>query len=660
MTEFQFNDHTLAANTIRGLAMDAVQKANSGHPGMPMGMADVATVLWSQFLRHNPKDPKWANRDRFILSAGHGSMLIYSLLHLSGYDLPMEQLKQFRQWGSLTPGHPESHLTPGVETTTGPLGQGVANAVGFALAEAWLAAKYNRPGLPIVDHFTYAIAGDGDLMEGVSQEAASLAGHLGLGKLIVLYDDNQITIDGKTDVAFTEDVLGRFEAYGWQTVRVDGHDAGAVQVAIEAARREGKRPSLIACRTHIAYGSPNKQDSSKSHGSPLGDEEIRLTKAKLGMPVDETFFVPGRVYEYMGSDGAAQAAWQALFAQYAAAHPEAAAEFQRVMAGGLPDGWEASLPTFAPGSSPATRASSGKVLNAVAQAIPNLLGGSADLAGSNLTTLAGESFWQKGDFSGRNIHFGVREHGMGGIMNGMLLHGGVRPYGGTFLVFTDYMRPAMRLAALMELPAIYVMTHDSIGLGEDGPTHQPIEHLMSLRVMPNMMVFRPADANETAVSWQVALASSHTPTTLVLSRQGLPTLDPAVAAGAIHGAYVVSDAENFQAIVIATGSEVSLALNAQQQLAAEGIGVRVVSMPSWELFEQQSAEYKESVLPTAVSARVSVEAGSTVGWERYVGLRGKSIGLDRFGASAPAEVLYEKLGVTETAVVAAVKEILKK
>ncbi|MEM7112271.1 MAG: transketolase [Chloroflexota bacterium] len=657
MSNLSFDDHNLVAHTIRGLSMDAVQKANSGHPGMPMGMADVATVLWSQFLKHNPKDPKWANRDRFILSAGHGSMLLYSLLHLSGYDLSLDEIKNFRQWDSLTPGHPESHMTPGVETTTGPLGQGITNAIGFAMAERWLATQFNRAGYPVVDHYTYTIASDGDLMEGVSHEASSLAGHLGLSKLVVLYDDNSITIDARTDAAFTEDVLARYAAYGWHVQRVDGHDATAIRTAIELAQMEEKRPSIIACRTLIGFGSPNKQDTSKAHGSPLGDEEIRLTKENLGWP-QEPFFVPGAAYEIMGADDATQTAWNEMFAQYAQAHPELAADFQQAMSGDLPEGWQESIPTYELGTKMATRASSGQVLNAVAKAVPTLLGGSADLAGSNKTTLSGEAFWSADDFSGRNIHFGVREHGMGGIMNGMALHGGMRPYGGTFLVFSDYVRPSIRLAALMEQPVIYVFTHDSIGLGEDGPTHQPIEHLMSLRMMPNLVVFRPADANETAVSWRVALENKHGPTALVYSRQGLATLDPAVAANADKGAYVLSDAENAQAILIGTGSEVHIALEAQQILAEKGVAARVVSMPSWELFAQQSIDYQESVLPPSITARVSIEAGTAIGWERYVGLRGKAIGLNRFGASAPFDELYEQLGLTGTAVAKAALSLL--
>ncbi|HEX6384084.1 MAG TPA: transketolase [Anaerolineae bacterium] len=665
MSDYPIDEHNLMANTIRGLAMDAVQKANSGHPGMPMGMADAAVVLWTQFLKYNPQDPKWFNRDRFVLSAGHGSMLLYSLLHLSAYDLPMAELESFRQWDSNTPGHPENHLTTGVETTTGPLGQGITNAVGMALAERWLAERFNRPGFDLVDHYTYVIASDGDLMEGVSHEACSLAGHLGLGKLIVLYDDNRITIDGSTDLAFSEDVLKRFDAYGWHGQRIDGHAPLAVAAAIQAARSERERPSLIACRTHIGYGSPNKQDTAKAHGEPLGEEEVRRTKEALGWPLEPLFYVPESVRDFMAKAGTAgreqQKAWQALSERYAESYPEQAAALGQSLSGELPEDWNSILPTFEPGKAMATRASSGQVLNAIAPYIPGLLGGSADLTGSNKTDLKGETYLTREDFSGRYIHFGVREHGMGGILSGMALHGGVRPYGGTFLIFSDYMRPSIRLAALMGLPVIYVFTHDSIGLGEDGPTHQPVEHLMSLRAIPNLTLFRPADAAETAVGWRVALENKHGPTALVLTRQSLPTLDRdqhAPAEEARRGAYVLSDVNDPQAILMGTGSEVHLALAAQRQLAEQGVVARVVSMPSWELFAAQPADYQQAVLPPHVKARVAIEAGVTLGWERYVGMEGIAIGLNRFGASAPYETIYEKLGITAEAMADAARKLV--
>ena len=662
MSDYSVETHRLAANTIRGLAMDAVQTAGNGHPGMPMGMADVAVVLWSHFLKHNPQDPHWPNRDRFVLSAGHGSILLYSLLHLAGYDLSMSELQNLRQWGSKTPGHPEVGHTPGVETTTGPLGQGVSNAVGMALAERWLAARFNRPGFPIVDHFTYAIASDGDLMEGVAQEASSLAGHLGLGKLIILYDDNQITIDGTTAVSFSEDVLARYEAYGWHTQRVDGHDALAIKAAIEVAQGEGERPSIIACRTHIGFGSPNKQDSPKSHGSALGEEEIRLTKENLGWPLEPTFYVPDETSQFMQGEGADQAAWFAQWTAYEAAYPDLAGTLlQMWYRTDLPDNWEVILPTFEAGKSVATRKASGIVLNAIAKHVPALLGGSGDLTGSNNTDLEGEPDITAADFNGRYIRFGVREHAMGGMMNGMALHGGIRPYGGTFLVFSDYMRPSIRLAALMEQPVIYVFTHDSIGLGEDGPTHQPVEHLMALRAMPNLTVIRPADAAETAVAWQAALENKHGPTALILTRQGVPTVDRqthGAATGLLQGAYVLRDAEDAQLILLGTGSEVQLALAAQAQLAAQGVSARVVSMPSWELFAEQSVAYQQSVLPLHIKARVSIEAGATFGWERYIGDAGIAIGLDHYGASAPYQTIYQEFGITTEKMVEAALSLL--
>jgi transketolase len=654
-----------AADTIRVLAAEAVQKANSGHPGMPMGMADVAIVLWTQFLRHNPADPGWWNRDRFVLSAGHGSMLLYALLHLSGYDLPLSELQRFRQWGSKTPGHPEYGLTPGVETTTGPLGQGIGNAVGMAMAERWLATHFNRPGFPIIDHYTYVIASDGDLMEGISHEIGALAGHLRLGKLIVLYDDNGISIDGPTSLAWSEDVLARFTAYGWHTQRVDGHDPQAIAEAIRNAQAEATRPSLIACRTHIGYGSPNRQDSHKAHGEPLGVEEVRLTKERLGWPTEVEFFIPDEVREWMrslGAQGAArQAEWEAMFARYAEAYPQEAAALRQAMSGELPADWDADLKfNWGAGQALATRAASGQVLNAIAPRLPTLIGGSADLTPSNNTRPQGVAAITPQDFSGRYIHFGVREHGMGAILNGISLHGGLRPYGGTFLVFSDYMRPAIRMAALMHLPVIFVFTHDSIGVGEDGPTHQPIEHLTALRAIPNLYVFRPADANETVIAWRVALERRHGPTALILTRQALPVLEQSTE-GAARGAYILLEAPGEgepQVILMASGSEVHVAVAAAQALLAEGVRARVVSMPCWELFEAQPLAYRQQVLPPQIRARVAIEAGATLAWGRYVGLDGVVIGLDRFGASAPAKVLFEQFGLTAEAVVTAVRKLL--
>lgn len=646
----------LAANTLRTLAMDGVQKANSGHPGMPMGMADVATVLFTEFLNFSPKSPSWLDRDRFVLSAGHGSMLLYGLLHLSGYDLALDDLKAFRQWGSRTPGHPEHGLTPGVEVTTGPLGQGVSTAVGLALAERMLAARFNRPGHAIVDHFTFSIASDGDLMEGVSHEACALAAHLGLGKLVVLYDDNGISIDGPTSLSFSEDVPARFAAYGWHVARVDGHEPDAVSAAIAAAKAEGGRPSLIACRTHIGFGSPNRQDTSKAHGEPLGADEIRLTKEKLGWPVDAQFLVPEEVRALFAAAAArgtkAEADWNARLAAYRAAHPDLAKELDLFLDGKLPDGWEAKLPIFGAEKKLATRQASGAVLEALVPAIPTLVGGSADLTPSNNTRAKGAVDVKAGEYAGSYLRFGIREHGMGAILNGLALHG-FRPFGGTFLVFADYMKGAIRLASLMEQPVVYVFTHDSIGLGEDGPTHQPIEQLASLRATPGLVVYRPADANETVAGWRVALSRTHGPTALALTRQGLPVLPP--NDGALKGGYVVSDAEGFRVILIGSGSELHLALAAQKLLASDGIPARVVSMPSIELFLSQDEAWRESVLPRSCRARVAVEAGATLSWGAIVGLDGTVIGLDRFGASAPFETVYEKLGLTAEAVAAAAR-----
>jgi transketolase len=661
MNNYSLEEHNLAANTIRGLAMDAVQAAESGHPGTPMGLADIAVVLWRRYLKHNPQQPDWFDRDRFVLSAGHASMLVYSLLHLSGYDLPLQEIKDFRQWKSKTPGHPENFVTTGIETTTGPLGQGFSNGVGMALAERWLAKRFNRPDHTIIDHHTYVIASDGDVMEGISHEVSSLAGHLGLGKLIVFYDDNRITIDGSTDLTFSEDVAARYDAYRWHTVSIDGHDPQAIIAAIEAAKSETERPSLIICRTHIGYGSPNKQDTASAHGEPLGEEEIELTKKNLDWPL-EKFHVPDEAYEIMAADTAPYEDWQTRWQAYQAAHPDLAARFEQALRGELPDGWQADIPQFEAGKSPATRASSGQVLNAIAPHVPTLLGGSGDLTGSNKTDLKGKEHLKADDFSGRYIHFGVREHGMAGMMNGMALHGGIRPYGGTFLVFSDYMRPSIRLAAMMKLPVIYVFTHDSIGLGEDGPTHQPIEHLMSLRAIPNLTLIRPADANETAVAWQAALENKTGPTALVLTRQGVPTLDRsqyALADGVRRGAYVLSDAEQPQAILLATGSEVQIALEAQQILAEQAVAARVVSMPSWELFAAQPADYRQQVLPDDITVRVAVEAGTPFGWEKHVGQSGTAVGLNRFGASAPYQQIYEGLGLTGTAVAQAALDLIR-
>jgi len=659
----------LCINTIRTLAMDAIQKANSGHPGMPMGTADMAYVLWTRFLKHSPLAPAWPDRDRFVLSAGHGSMLLYSLLHLTGYDLPLEELESFRQWSSRTPGHPEYRLTPGVETTTGPLGQGFATGVGMAIAERFLAATFNRPDLPICDHFTYGIVSDGDLMEGVSHEAASLAGHLGLGKLVYLYDDNEISIAGSTDITFTEDVPARFRAYGWQVQEVDGYDLDGIEAAIRAAREETERPSLIVCHTHIGYGSPNKQDTAAAHGAPLGEEEVRLTKESLGWPVEARFLIPPEALEVfrraVEQGQKAQTRWQALFDRYAVEYPQEAELLERLWAGGLPDGWDEALPTFSSTDGPlATRKASGAVLNAIAPALPTLIGGSADLAPSNNTLLKEYDDFQRETPAGRNLRFGVREHAMGSIINGMALHGGVFPYGGTFLVFSDYMRPAVRLAAMMGLPVVYVWTHDSVWLGEDGPTHQPVEQLAALRAIPNLVVVRPADGNETAAGWRMALERRDGPTALILTRQKLPVLfetNRAPNETVARGAYILAESSGApNALIIASGSEVHLALEARDSLAQKGIGVRVVSMPSWELFDAQPLEYQESVLPPQVTARLAIEAGVTLGWTKYIGPTGEVLGLERFGASAPYQVLVEKFGFTAEAVVERVMRLLGK
>jgi transketolase len=660
---------TLCINTIRTLAMDGVQKANSGHPGAPMGMAPMAYTLWTRFLKHNPKNPAWADRDRFVLSAGHASMLLYSLLHLTGYDLPLDELKQFRQWGSKTPGHPEYGLTPGVEVTSGPLGQGISMAVGMAIAERVLAQRFNRPNQTIVDHYTYVIAGDGDLMEGVASEAASLAGHLKLNKLICLYDDNSITIEGKTDLAFSENVAKRFEAYGWHVRRIEsGTDVEVISTAIEAAQREISRPTLICIKTHIAHGSPNKQDDAGAHGAPLGEEEIRLTKKNYGWPEDPSFYIPDEALAYFSQcverGQIWEKEWNERFEAYAQAHPDLAEEWELMISGNLPEGWEEALPDFPTDKPIATRVASGKVLNAIADKVPSLIGGSADLAPSNKTYLDAYSDISAGNFDGRNLRFGVREHAMGAILNGIALHGGFIPYGGTFLVFSDYMRPAIRLAALMEQRVVYVFTHDSIGVGEDGPTHQPIEQLAALRAIPHLVVIRPAEATETAAAWKVALERKKGPTALALSRQNLPILDRSQYPAAdlvAKGAYILADSEGKPVLILlASGSEVSLALEVQAKLTEKGVTTRVVSMPSWELFDEQPQAYQHEVLPPDITARLAIEMGVSQGWQKYVGTKGDVLSIEKFGASAPEEVVMEKYGFTVKKVIEHAAKLLKK
>lgn len=643
----------LSINTIRTLAMDAVQQAKSGHPGMPMGAAPMAYVLWTEFLRHNPANPRWYNRDRFILSAGHGCMLLYSLLHLTGYDLSLDDLKNFRQWNSKTPGHPESHLTEGVETTTGPLGQGFANGVGMAIAQQYLAARYNRPNYPIVDYTIYAILSDGDLMEGVASEAASLAGHLKLDNLIYLYDDNRISIDGSTDLAFTEDVGKRFEAYGWHVQTIaDGNDVKAIRSAIAQAKTAKGKPHLIKVRTHIGYGSPNKQDTAEAHGAPLGEDEVRATKSNLGWDPEARFYVPdealARFRSALEKGKKAESEWNTLLQKYRAEFPEPARELERVRHGDFGNDWKKAIPVFS--DAMATREASGKVLNAIAPHLPTLVGGSADLTPSNNTYLKGVPEFQAGSRDGRNLRFGVREHAMGSILNGMALTDGMIPYGGTFLIFSEYMRPPIRLACIMGVRPIYVFTHDSIGLGEDGPTHQPIEQLASLRSIPNMTLIRPADATETAVAWKVAIEHRGGPVALALTRQKVPLIDRkqyASAEGLVRGAYILAESgKEPELILIGTGSELQHALAAYEILIREGAKVRLVSMPSWELFERQSAEYRESVLPSTIHKRVAVEAGVAQGWHKYVGNEGEIICMTRFGASAPADRLMKEFGFT--------------
>ncbi|GAA5520483.1 transketolase [Aliifodinibius salicampi] len=646
----------LCVNTIRTLSMDAVQAAESGHPGMPMGMADAAYVLWTKFLKHDPAHPDWYNRDRFVLSAGHGSMLLYSLLHLTGYDVPLEELKNFRQWGSITPGHPEVHLTPGVETTTGPLGQGFGTGVGMAMAEAHLAAKFNKEGYDITNHFTYGIVSDGDLMEGVSQEAASMAGHMKLGKLIYLYDDNEISIDGSTDLAFTEDVEKRFKANKWHTIKIDGHDHAAVEEAIKEAQSVTDKPSLICCRTHIGFGSPNKQDKSAAHGAPLGEEEIVKTKENLGWENKEKFHVPEDALNHFRKakeQGAkAYKEWTDSFAEFEKVHSEEAKAFKLAVERQLPDDFESFLPVFEPDEKGvATRKASGTVIQSLAANIPQLIGGSADLTGSTKTWMDDFGIFDSSNYGGKNIHFGVREHAMGAAVNGMALHKGVIPFGATFLIFSDYCRPALRIAALSHIPSIVVFTHDSIGLGEDGPTHQPIEHLASLRAMPNALILRPADANEVAWAWKAALEHTDGPSLLALTRQSLPIFertDANSAQNTTKGAYILADSEKDQpdVILMGSGSEVQIAMEAKSLLNEEGIDARVVSMPSWELFRKQEDAYKQKVLPKEVTARVSVEAAATFGWQEWVGHEGTALGINHFGASAPYKKIFEEFGLT--------------
>jgi transketolase len=666
--ESRTNIDEICINTIRTLSMDAVQNANSGHPGAPMGLAPAGYVLWTRVMKHNPKNPGWLDRDRFVLSGGHASMLLYSLLHLSGYGVTLEDLKDFRQWGSKTPGHPEFGHTPGVETTTGPLGQGFANAVGMAMAERHLAAHFNRNGYEIVDHFTYMVCGDGDMMEGISSEAASLAGHLGLGRLICIYDDNKISIEGNTDITFTEDVALRFKAYNWHILKVDdGNDIDAIFNALEKAKAETERPSLIVLRTHIAFGSPNKQDTADAHGAPLGEEEVRLTKKILGVPDDLSFFIPEQVLnkfrKCIDAGKQAEADWQETYQAYSKKYPDLTKQWVDAMSGFLTPGWDAEIPEFSVADGPiATRAASGKVLNAIAEKLPTLIGGSADLAPSNKTYMNAFPEFQKGAYYGRNIRFGVREHAMAGILSGMFLHNGLRPYGGTFLVFADYMRPAIRAASLMKLPIIYVFTHDSIAVGEDGPTHQPVEQLACLRAIPGLTVIRPADASETAHAWRQAVKNTRGPIALILSRQKLPVINRDTKEnGLAEGAYILADCQGTPDIIlIATGSEVHITLEAQKRLALENIAVRVVSMPSWELFEQTPQEYKDRVLLPDVAVRLAIEAGSPMGWEHYVGNSDTIIGIKDFGASAPGGTVMEQYGFTPENIVQKAMDLLKK
>ena len=649
-----------AINTLRFLSADAVQQANSGHPGLPMGAAAMAYTLWTRHLRHNPRNPRWMGRDRFILSGGHGSMLLYSLLHLTGYDVSLDDIKNFRQFGSITPGHPEYGLTPGVEVTTGPLGQGFGQGVGMAIAQAHLAALFNKPEFDLIDSFIYGIVTDGDLMEGVSSEAASLAGHLSLGRIVYLYDDNHISIDGSTDLAFTENRAARFEAYGWHVqVLSDGNDVDIIDQAIRAARND-PRPSLICVRTTIGYGAPNKQGTAKAHGEPLGDDELNAAKENLGWPLAPRFLIPGDVMEFyretIERGRELEHDWNLRFDAYKRVHPIPGDELSRRLDGKLPDGWDAALPIFpADAKGMATRASSGKIINALASTLPELIGGSADLAPSNNTKIDGSPAFQKGSRDGRNFHFGVREHAMGAVLNGMNLYGGVVAYGGTFLIFSDYMKPAIRIAAISHVPSIFVFTHDSVGLGEDGPTHQPIEHLAALRAVPNLVVIRPADANEVREAWKVAVSRRDGPTALALTRQAVPTFEHSNIETVSKGAYVLKDFGTPEIILMASGSEVCLILGAAQKLHEEGRGVRVVSFPSWELFEKQDEAYKETVLPEHLTARLAVEAAATLGWERYARF---VVGIDHYGASAPYKIIFEKFGFTVENIVAKAKELI--
>ena len=659
-----------AINTIRFLAADAVQKANSGHPGLPMGAAAMAYTLWTRHLQFNPRNPKWPGRDRFVLSGGHGSALLYALLFLTGYDLPLDQLMNFRQWGSQTPGHPEYGLTPGVEVTTGPLGQGFANGVGMAIAEAHLAAEFNRPGFEVVNHYIYGIVTDGDLMEGVSSEAASIAGHLGLGKIIYLYDDNHISIDGSTDLAFTEDRAARFKAYGWHVQKLpDGNDTAAVNLAIARAKRD-PRPSIIACRTHIGYGLPTRQDTAKAHGEAPGQEELDGAKRKLGWPLEPKFYVPDDVLVLFRKSiklgEKAENLWRKHLLVYLAEYPQLETDLERRLMGELPEHWEADLPTFPTDpKGMATRAASGKVINALAPHVPELMGGSADLTPSNDTWIKDSPDFQKQTPLGRNFHFGVREHGMGAIINGMSVHGGVIPYGGTFLIFSDYMRPAVRLSALSHYPSIWVYTHDSIGLGEDGPTHQPVEHLAALRAIPNLVVIRPADANEVTEAWKVAISRRHGPSALIFTRQAIPVFDRGIYApadGLLKGAYVMADMGDSdpELILMASGSEVCLIVEAGARLAGEGVNVRLVSFPSWELFEAQDQTYRDQVLLPRIKNRLSVEAAVSLGWERWVGDSGDCISVERFGASAPYKIIFENYGLTVENVILRAQQLINK
>lgn len=658
----------LAINTIRFLSADGVQKANSGHPGMPMACAPIVYVLYSKYMKHNPANPKWLNRDRFILSAGHGSMLLYSILHLSGYDLSLEELKNFRQWGSKTPGHPEFGLTAGVETSTGPLGQGITNAVGMAMAQAFLSANFNQDDIKVLDHYIYGICSDGDLMEGISHEAASLAGHLKLNKIIFFYDNNGISIDGKTSLSYSDDVQKRFEAYHWNVLRInDVNNLEEIESAIQAAQKSTDKPTLIITNTRIGYGSPNKQDTSEAHGSPLGEEEVKLSKKNLGWNYEDTFFVPQEVKEHFKQvkvrGEKQEAEWQKFFEDYKQRYPERAKRMIEWMNGDLGSEWKSKLPVFEDdGKKLATRAASGKVIEALAPAIPNLIGGSADLTPSNNTRAKIYEDYSASNYGGRYIRYGVREHAMGSLMNGMALYGGVIPYGGTFFVFSDYMRPTIRLASISGIKPIYIFTHDSIGVGEDGPTHQPIEHLAALRCIPKLVTIRPAEANETAYAWKAALEHKEGPVALILARQGVPTLDQKKypsAEGVLKGAYILYDSSDKpELILMASGSEVDLSLRAAKELEKEGMKVRVVSFPSWELFEKQSAEYKESVLPSSVLARVSVEAGVSLGWQKYTGRFGANISIENYGASGPEKILMEKYGFTVENICATAKDAI--